>query len=313
MNKRNLALSVTGLLVAGTGFKVYKRYQDTISTAYKKISSGSRVILTQYGTMEFTESGAGAPILVIHGIGGGYDHGILIGNLIQDQFRIIAPSRFGYLRSMLPAEPSLTAQAGVYAAILDELGLPGASILGISAGGLSAIQFALSYPERCHSLVLLSAVTRNYPQAVRQYNGFYDLAYRMDFVGWSLINLLRPVIRKIRSVSKDSLAPSPEESEWVESFYLAALPTSRRYAGAMNDINQIGSGSEPPLGQLNRPTLIIHASDDLTVPVEHAWYASRQIPDAHLEILPDGGHMMLGHHSQVKRLVTGFLHQYERS
>lgn len=312
MNKRYLILGIIGSLSAAIGGWVYNNYQRGISTAYRKIATGSKLKLTNHGTMEYAVTGEGPPVMVIHGIGGGYDHGILVGNLIQDQFRIIAPSRFGYLRSMLPLGPSLTAQADVYAAILDELKLPGASILGISAGGLSAIQFALSYPRRCNSLVLLSAVTRKYPEAIGLYNKFYDSAFRLDFIGWSLISMLRPVVRKLRSLSKDSLSPSPEESEWVESFYLAALPTSRRYAGALNDINQFVSGREPPLEELSCRTLIIHAADDLTVPLDHAKYASRQIPNAHLEVLPDGGHILLGHHSRVKRLVTGFLNNYER-
>ena len=55
--------------------------------------------------------------------------------------------------------PSPAAQADAYAALLDHLDIK-APIIGMSAGGPSAIQFALRYPDRCSGLVLIAGVSK---------------------------------------------------------------------------------------------------------------------------------------------------------
>jgi pimeloyl-ACP methyl ester carboxylesterase len=57
---------------------------------------------TSVGTLEYSVRGAGEPILAIHGAGGGFDQAIdMTGALVDHEYRLIAPSRFGYLRSSL--------------------------------------------------------------------------------------------------------------------------------------------------------------------------------------------------------------------
>jgi len=63
-------------------------------------------------------------------------------------YRLIAPSRFGYLGSSMP--PSHAAmQADAYAQLLDRLGIEKVMVVGISAGAWSSMQFAIRHPERC--------------------------------------------------------------------------------------------------------------------------------------------------------------------
>src|SRR5438876_11377964 len=64
-------------------------------------------------------------------------------------------SRFGYLRTPMPADASPAAQAEAHACLLDALKLPSAAILGGSAGAPSAIEFCLRHAGRCSAMVLL--------------------------------------------------------------------------------------------------------------------------------------------------------------
>src|SRR6185503_12072375 len=70
-------------------------------------------------------------------------------------FRVIAMSRFGYLRTPLPADASPAAQADAHACLLDALKISRAAVIGASAGAPSSMQFALRHPDRCSALVLL--------------------------------------------------------------------------------------------------------------------------------------------------------------
>ena len=55
----------------------------------------------------------------------------------------------------LPADASPEAQADAHACLLDALGIPNAAVVGVSAGGPSAMQFAIRHPQRTAALVLL--------------------------------------------------------------------------------------------------------------------------------------------------------------
>ena len=93
---------------------------------------------------------------MIHGTGGGFDQGLRFAAALgQRGHRIISPSRFGYLRSDFPVDPSLANQADAFVALLDHLNINRLSVIGGSAGALSATAFALRHPDRCAALVLL--------------------------------------------------------------------------------------------------------------------------------------------------------------
>lgn len=82
-------------------------YQHDIHVARERVLAGSQVIETACGPIEYAISGDGFPVLVMHGAGGGYDQGLEIArSFVGDGFRFIVPSRFGYLRTPLPANAS---------------------------------------------------------------------------------------------------------------------------------------------------------------------------------------------------------------
>jgi pimeloyl-ACP methyl ester carboxylesterase len=73
-------------------------------------------------------------------------------------FRYIAPSRPGYLGTSLSLGRTPVEQADLYRDLLDALGVERAAVMAVSGGGPSALQFALSHPERCWGLVIISSV-----------------------------------------------------------------------------------------------------------------------------------------------------------
>ena len=115
----------------------YARFRAEISGARKKVLAGSEILKTDHGDIEYTAKGEGPPVLVLHGAGGGYDQGLLLPGrtIFGDSFKLISVSRFGYLRSPIPEDSSVEAQAALYAILLDHLKVEKAIVVGGSAGG----------------------------------------------------------------------------------------------------------------------------------------------------------------------------------
>jgi len=95
----------------------YPSYQRDIRDTRERIAAGSPIVDTRCGRIEYAVAGGEGPtVLAVHGAGGGYDQGLEIADrLVQRGFRVVAVSRFGYLRATLPADASPAAQADAYA------------------------------------------------------------------------------------------------------------------------------------------------------------------------------------------------------
>src|SRR5512146_1171818 len=197
-----LIIAIAGALLV----LVHARYRREIDRARVRVATGSEVVQTRCGPIEYALLGDGPPILIVHGAGGGYDQGLQIGEpLARNGFRVIATSRFGYLRTPLPEDASAAAQADAHAALLDALKIERVAILGASAGAPSAMQFALRHRERCCALILLvpaAYVPRgdNKPSVKTPPRTpfLFDTALRSDFLFWTALRLLRKTA--IRSI-----------------------------------------------------------------------------------------------------------------
>ncbi|GAI22086.1 unnamed protein product, partial [marine sediment metagenome] len=150
----------------------------------------SKVVNTSHGKIEYVISGEGYPIIVSHGITGGVDQGLgMADTYIGEGFQIIAVSRYGYLNTSLPDDPSPIAQADAYAELLDKLNIKKAVIFGNSAGGTSAIQFAIRYPKRCYALILMSSnVPGDWPLPPKP---IMRVVFGSDFVYYSICTLFK--------------------------------------------------------------------------------------------------------------------------
>jgi len=125
-----LAATATMLVIAVSW--IAWRFEGDIKAASAKAAHGSMLVNTLCGPIEYQEAGTGTPLLMVHGSGGGYDQGMAFaGKLTQRGIRVIAMSRFGYLRTPMPADSSPAAQADAHVCLLDALGIAKAAVLGV--------------------------------------------------------------------------------------------------------------------------------------------------------------------------------------
>ena len=81
-------------------------YQRDMNAVRARLISGVSIVETPYGAVPFVTGGAGAPVLAIHGAGGGYDQGRLLAEAFLPQgTRWIAPSRLAIRVRPCPQTP----------------------------------------------------------------------------------------------------------------------------------------------------------------------------------------------------------------
>ncbi|HEX9686445.1 MAG TPA: alpha/beta hydrolase [Burkholderiales bacterium] len=313
---RNVALVVSAAVTTGLGAATYF-YQRDIQQARHRVSSGSQIAETTCGPIEYAVTGDGPLVLVVHGAGGGFDQGLDFGaSLVERGFRVIAMSRFGYLRTPLPADASPAAQADAHACLLDALGIKRVAVAGASAGAPSSMQFALRHPRRITALVLLvPAIYVPRPGGAppvttpRGTEFLIDMGLRSDFLFWAASRLARrAVIRAILATPPAAVEnASPEEQARVQQVLDHILPITQRRLGLLNEAAVIPSLQRYELERINVPTLTISFADDLYGTYDGARYTAEQIRGARFVGYPSGGHLWVGHQQDVSDEIVRFL------
>lgn len=279
----------------------------------KALRAGSDVLTTDVGPVEVARRGSGPPVLVIHGAGGGYDQGLILAEALGGRdFGWIAPSRFGYLRSPMPADASTASQADALAALLDALGADRVGVLAMSGGVPPALQFAQRHPERVTSLILLSpapftpftAGDQELPVPIAVYNALFA----SDFPYWLVRRVAPALVAPMFDVKPGRReTQSAEEQSFVKAMMAAFEPVTARIDGLKNEGAAIDPTAHYDLSAIAAPTLIVHAQDDSLNPVSVAQALGGGLPNADLLILPDGGHLLLGHHDRIRATVGEIL------
>lgn len=304
------------LLVSGCTWFV-PPYRHDLEAARQRIDSGSRLADTRCGPIEYAVAGEGPPLLVVHGAGGGFDQGLMIGApLAKAGYQVIAVSRFGYLRTPLPQDASPAAQADAYACLLDALGIRRAAILGASAGAPSTLQFALRHPERCEAVVLLVPVvfdprSGGAPAPTRPpgMSILLDTVMRSDFLIWLQQQVSPSIVEKMVMGTPPSVVAhaSPEEQARVAKMMQQLLPLEPRRDGLLNDMQIIEGMQRYDLEKIAVPTLVISTADDRYGTYAAGLYTSVHIPKARFIGYTQGGHMMVGDQEDARDAIAAFL------
>jgi len=321
MRRRTLlGLAGTGALAGGITV-AWRDYDRILETARERSVRGSTVIETRSGAMEYAEEGDGPPILMIHGSGGGFDQGLLFARpLVEAGWRMISPSRFGYLRSAFPVDHSSEAQADAFVDLLDHLRIDSLPVAGGSAGALSALAFAIRHPSRCTALAAIVPATHvpgrpapRPPTALAE--AIIRWGLQSDALFWAGIRLARDeMIASLLATDAELVHEASEkEQERAMAILHGILPVSAKIQGLLNDARLAGDPAPMDLEAIRAPVLAISAEDDRFLTADAARHIAATAPDARSIIFPDGGHIWIGRDDELFAEVDLFLREAGRS
>lgn len=236
--------------------------------------------------LHYVRRGAGPPLLLIIGMAANHLHwGEPLLSELERDFDVIAYDHRGVGASSWVSEPFTTAVlAADAAALMDALEIESAHVLGISMGGMVAQELALHHPERIRTLTLGCT-----------YCGGPGSALAPEYVVRRLTEavLSGDRVRALRTswevnVSERLAGDAALYATFSEITLKApvAVPVlmAQMRACAEHD-------TSTRLSELSAPTLVVHGTEDLMLPVQNARVIAGRIPGARLEILDGAGHM----------------------
>jgi pimeloyl-ACP methyl ester carboxylesterase len=307
---------VIGLVVAAGGGFTYVSYQRDIGPARERVATGSHIVFTPCGLIEYATVGTGQPILIVHGAGGGFDQALdFAGPFVTAGYQVIAMSRFGYLRTPLPTDASPQAQADAHACLLEALHIDSvAGIIGVSAGAPSSMQFALRHSERTDRLILL--VPLAYAPRPPQHSTapastpiVFETALKSDLLYWLATKIMSRLLVKAILATPPEVFDRASAAEQARAKVMLdrILPVSARQQGLLNDAAIGSSLVRYDLENITTPPLAISFADDLYGTFEGARYTTEHVREARFMGYPSGGHVWIGHQDEVLDEVIGFL------
>lgn len=311
---QKISLAVLVVLVVAAA-AVAVTYLQWRSDRFEELRSGSQIAETGLGPIEYVMRGEVGPvILFLHGAPGGYDQAPA--ELLQG-FRLLAPSRPGYLFTPLELGRAPADQAQAFVALLDLLEIERVIVMGISAGGRGAISFAALYPERTVALVTLEAIS----QPDRK-NTKTPLLLKSDFLFWAILSAALGnsgaegiVLDQVPDPENQlRILGDPSKLHDFAKLMWSIGPPSLRMPGWRNDMRQF-ENLELSAGDVRVPTLILHGTADALVPFSHSKTLARQIPGARFYAIEGADHFMpISHKETVNGIIEAFLReQVERA
>ena len=251
--------------------------------------------------LHWESSGDGEPVLLIMGLGMNATGWWRTIPVLAERFRVITFDNRGVGRSPRTPGPYSVAQlADDAAGVLDAAGEDAAHVYGISLGGMIAQDLALRHPQRVRKLVL-GATTPGGEHAVSaapEIQAFLRLRAQMtaETAVWASAPInYAPATRRDHG---DRIA-----ADIVQRlrFPIEPEPYAAQLAAAL------AHDAYDRLPQIEHPTLIVHGTDDVLIPVENARILQERLPHAETHLHDGAAHLYFTDDDRIEPAVRDWL------
>ncbi len=251
-------------------------------------------------------------LVFVHGLSGSWQNWLEQLPVFAATHRVVTLDLPGFGASPMPREQiTISGYARLLDALLGQLGIDAAAVVGNSMGGFISAELAIAFPQRVERLVLVSAAglsTYNDPRPTRALPMMTRLDRVLAAVGAQLAAKSDTVARRARLreatlslvVRHPRRLPAPLAAEQLRGAgkpgFLQGLKAVIEY-----DLRE-------RLPEIACPTLIVWGDGDRLVNVRDADLFAELIPGSRKVIFEDTGHMsMLERPAAFNALLNGFL------
>jgi pimeloyl-ACP methyl ester carboxylesterase len=252
--------------------------------------------------------GDGPALVLVHGLSGAWQNWLYTIPAFMDSHRVIAPDLPGFGESEMPAEDiSIRGYAKILDALLDELGVESADVVGNSMGGFAAAELTLSFSTRVRRLVLVSAAGLSIEYRRRQpllAGARVWLAAASRAAAQNRPFITRP---RGRRAALQIVARYPEKLSPAIAAEMVRGTATPGFIPALEAL--LGYSFRDKLVQIEVPVLVVWGRNDMLVPSSDAREFVELIGDnARREMFEDTGHVsMIERPNRFNELLAGFL------
>lgn len=237
----------------------------------------------------------GPAIVMVHGLMGqlrNFSHS-LAGRLAADH-RVILVDRPGWGHSLLDGpRPGIAAQAGMIAALIEQLGLDRPLLVGHSMGGAVSLALGLDRPELVRGLALIAPLTQVVETVPPPFKGLLAPPALRPLLAWTVAV---PVgLRKGPETAAAIFAPDPVPADFALAGGGALALRPKSYMAGSFEVRAAPAEMAalvPHYGKMRVPVAILYGRADAVLdPALNGEKTAAEIPGATLELI-EGGHML---------------------
>ncbi len=275
----------------------------------------SNLAFTQQRDMEYRFGGQGTKVALLL-YGGHTNVNTHLGEdyFTENGYKILTVTRPGYGNTPLSTGRTPDGFADALSELFGCLHIQQALVVGISAGGRTAMRFAAKYPTLVGKLILQSSISfapwPNFLTRVGTYVGFNPFSEKYI---WKLMRAflkknpkvaIKMMFANMTTLDPRKIVKNFTNQQIQELVQLFTQMGSGR--GFVNDIKTINNNAT----DITVPTLIIHSKYDKSVPLTHPRLLAQQIPNSSLFLSEAESHMIWfsPHYAEIKKVMDEFLH-----
>ena len=255
-------------------------------------------------------AGKGEPLVLIHGSFGDRRFWDLQFYDLSKKYKVLRYDLRGFGRSALPIENEVYRDSDDLDALIDFLGIKKAHVCGLSFGSFVVIDFALSHPDKCLSLIPVG------PRVAGDDLNEYKT---------SNVDTLRAIISKVTEMVKSKGAKEATDYLWIGDHVMGKAVVTTRTRHALlkmgyeyswwrylhgNKRKYAFPNAIKKLNEIKIPTLIVTAEYDLELCKDVAAIMTKEIPGAKLISIKGAGHIMnMDQPKEFNEIISKFIDQ----
>ena len=228
------------------------------------------------------------PIVLIHGAGGTH---LFWPPAIRrlSGYQVYALDLPGHGKSYGRGLQSISAYSAVVLKWMAAIGIHRAVFIGHSMGSAISLLLALDHPEQVSALALFGGGARLQVSQILLDSTSNPTTFNnavAKIVQWSFSPNSSPRLKELASQRMAETRPSVLHGDFL----------------ACNEFNESGR-----IANISQPTLVLCGLEDKMTPPHYSKLLANNIPNAHLEIVPDAGHMVM---LEQPQLVAGAIEEF---